>query len=362
MTQRAVLQAEIFEKIGKPLVASVSKVAQDAQDMPEDNPRAEAERTAELLAKSIQVSTTLSGLMDIKDLDGEAESIRVALVALASDLISSHYLNAGTSPDEGDIKRIITALEAVLTFSDNFVVSEGAVLRLKALEDGKIAIDDSQISIQFINTFIPVVNVVSVFSFGKPEKNLVADITDRLLQKAKSIHKMLTNKGGSSQSERVSELLLLKGLVDLYVQCHMIETEKLTAAGAGAANMDGAIGAVWDAFNLRSDMITVLISAVSGAEVNSAGTTGTTTPAPTLNVGGDIASTQQPQPATEQPAAVDATAPPSPPPPLPPPQQEGATPPSPSSEDSAAPTENASPMSFFATGKKNDESGEEGAS
>ena len=82
MSQRSAFQVQILEKLGAPLMGAVAEVAARQRKDGEDTQKQEAERLAELLAKTVQVSVGLAGSMDLKDTDGQADSARLkALLA-----------------------------------------------------------------------------------------------------------------------------------------------------------------------------------------------------------------------------------------------------------------------------------------
>lgn len=267
--KRIVLQSRILETLGAPLIAAVGDVVK--RQAPENDnsatPRTEAEQTASLLAKTIQVSLLLSNSMDIRDSEGEAGSVRLALTALSASLIAGHYRQTGEIPDDNDLKRLITALEAVLTFSDNFIVSDESNIRLELLASGDIRLDGTQMNIQFINTLIPVVNAVAVFSFGQPEQKLVSDITERLIQRMYALYSAWPTEDIPDREKRRAELSLLKGLVEIYVQCHKDATDKLTATDKQGQSREGSseatVASVWESFETRVSMLDTLTKATA---------------------------------------------------------------------------------------------------
>lgn len=276
MTQRSDFQIQILEKLGAPLMAAAGGVS--ARQKPDGGADflQEAERVAELLNKSVQVSIGLAASMDIKAADSQSDAVRLALAALAAPLIAEQYRLSGRVPGDNEIKRMIKALEAVLTFSDNFAPAAENTARLEAMSPGSAA-DETQIAIQYVGALVPVVNAIAAFPFGRQESQLAQDVTARLVKKAAAVRESLSGGGGSEKESKLAELGILKALAVLYVECHREETARLLAMDeqARAASAEKAGGmlpmdSVWSAFDTRAGMVEVIGKNVfPGASVTS---------------------------------------------------------------------------------------------
>lgn len=345
--QRAELQTRVLEKLGAPLVSAVGDVMHRSKDGA-DNPRQEAERTAELLAKTVQLSVAIANAMDLRETDGGGDSVRLTLALLAGSLIAGRYRQIGKMPSDAEIQRLSAALEAALSFSDNFVASAESAIRIDQLDPGVVLADENQMSIQYINCLIPVVNAVAAFSFGRPERKLVQEIAGRLVERAQGVAKNASSGALSGKAEKQAELAVLRGLATLYVRAHEAETERLMAmdetSRARAAQEAGgefSMNNVWSAFEARVEMVSALSQSLSGGRPDGgrgpdvAVTTGRSAAAPPVT----SPVTPPPPETRERPAA---SAPP-PAPPLPAAPEAGEN----------APSQN--PMSFFKAPKRNTE-------
>lgn len=344
MTQRPAFQVQILEKLGAPLMTAVSEVAARQENAGEASQKQQAERVAELLTRAVQVSVGLAGSMELKDSGAQSDDIRLALAAMAGPLVAGQYSLSGKIPGENDIKRMIKALEAVLTFSDNFVPDGALTQRLETMEAGTMPVDENQIGIQYIGALIPVINIIAAFPFGRPENKLVQEVTDRLVARSESIGKTLMGDVAPPVLKHAA-LGILKALAQIYVACHRHEMERLMAmdeqarnkaaeAAGGVLSMDP----VWQAFDVRAGMVEILARGASLGGTQAAG--GGVKP---------VAVDPQPLPAPVQEAPPVVESPPvSPAPPAEPPPQ---TP-----DDG-----NYNPMGFFkpGIGKPSAEDGEE---
>lgn len=329
MTQRALFQTKVLEKIGAPLITAVAEVA--ARQGGNAETKAEALRVAELVARTVHLGLGLAGSMDLRSGEDQGDSIRLALTALAGPLVANHYTITGKAPDEAGVKRIVTALEAVLTFADKFTPAADHIMRLDALDTADI----DQIHIQYVGALVPVVNAVAAFPFGQPEKKLLQDVTGRLVDKSRALAQSLLGGGADPKTASRAELHLLRALADVYAQCHGAETVRLMAMDDAAMNKEAQahggvlpLDPVWRMFETRAAMMEVLGKSVIPTRGAATGTGG----GPAVGLG----STANPSPLA---AVVEKKTSPLPPP-------------SPPAAANAPPEGNSNPMSFFKPGAK----------
>ncbi len=287
MSQRSDFQVQILEKLGAPLLIAAADVVARQKKDGQNIEKQEAERVAELLNKAVQASVNLAGSMDLKDSGAQADSVRLALAAVTGQLVAGQYKLTGKMPNDKDIGRLVKALEAVLTFSDNFVPATDNTVRLENIEPGAILSDENQINIQLVNALVPVVNIIASFPFGHPENKLVQEVASKLIAQAATIQKSLLSNADGIRAKQ-AELNILKALAALYVECHQEEINKLMAmdeqARAKAMEVTGGVlpmDPVWQAFEIRAGMIEVIGKSIAqkGETVVTAGTV-TPTPPP----------------------------------------------------------------------------------
>jgi len=372
MSQRSAFAIQILEKIGAPLIGAVSMIAARQGNM--DEPKQAAESVAELLNKAVQVSVGLSSAMELRDGDQGEDSTRLALVALAGQLVASQYGVTARVPGDQEVKRLLTGLEAVLTFSDSFAPAAGNTARIEHMDAARVPGDESQISIQYVNALVPVVNAVAAFSYGRPEKKLVQEIAGHLVARAQDMRtRIMPDSTGGPPVMKQGELRLLSALATIYVGCHIEQMNALMTMDEKTRNqlMQDAGGvmpmdAVWQSFEQRAQMAELLGSSAVGS-----------LPAASGSVAPALPRNPPPPPALEKPVPETAPALQSPPenpmamfakkpdqpaappaaseaPPAPPPSA-ATKPPAPlsSTEETGPAAEN--PMSFFRGGGKKDE-------
>lgn len=257
MSLRAQYLIQILDKIGAPLMEAVTAARKPDSD---DDVQGDAQIIASLLGKVVESSIAMNSALDLNTQDAQDDSLRVAMAALSGPLVAGQYKQNGKIPSEGDLKRIQTALQAVLTFGDNFTPSPEHAARLEKLPASGAPVDAHQINLQYVHAFIPVVNAVGAFSFGLPEQKLVMDISDRLVKRAVEMREALL-PALSDDDQKLAELGILRALSVLYAAGHEGETKRLGALG-DAAPEGSSMDPVWQGFDTRAAMLESLVKNV----------------------------------------------------------------------------------------------------
>ena len=335
MDQRASYLLQILETIGAPLMEAIV----DAAPAQSSDAQADAQAMAGLLGKTVEASIELGNIMDINPAEAQDDTLRVALAGLAGPLIAGQYARRGAVPESADIKKITGALQAVLTFSDNFTPTPETVERLKNLDAQGQSVDAYQTNIQYMQAFIPVTEAIAAFPFGQAETKLIMDVSDKIVKKSVELREtMMPNIGDEAAQKRV-ELGLVKGMASLYAACHRAETQKAMQQPQGDAPQALSIDPVWDAFNTRLAMLEALAAKMAPGDAPPAAMPSTPPATPATPVTTQTAEAPPPSiPATETPPAQPPPATPATPPP-------------------AAPPAGANPMAMFAKKPSGDTSG-----
>ncbi len=333
MNKGATYSLEVLEKIGVPLMESLIapvkgqeshadmavQIAQDAQNM------------ASLLARSVATSIDLSTVTEIEELGENSDALRVALAGLAAPLVADLYRANGAVPDEKQTERITSALKSVMSFSKNFTPGIDEISRLGALKASGEVADKYQISVQYMQALTPVVNVVS-------DADALGEIAKRLTQCASEIRRNIHPDANDAEASRV-EMGALRALGVIYAACHK--------------EISGDQKAVWEAFNLRSTVLSTLTRSMvlgedSSTDTSSAAGVVTPTappvapivePPPVIKDIKPVEDAQPPIPSAENKAAPETPTPPSPP---------EADTPEPAAEPPPAQKTAGNPMAVFA--------------
>ncbi|HEY0901190.1 MAG TPA: hypothetical protein VGD95_03615 [Micavibrio sp.] len=231
MNPRTAYQLQILEKVGAPLLAATQ--ARAVKTTPEGVPahaagesRSEAAIVAELLARSVQSGLNLAQIMDVREQGADGESVRLALSALGASLVAGLYSVNGEIPQDADMQRQVAALSAALTFADNFSPAAANTGRLQDIEAGRIPGDETQVMIQCLHALAPVVSVIAGYAFGRPEKKMLLEVTERLVQKSTRLATRLLPQAPLSE-QKFAELGFLRALATLYCAAHRAETQRM---------------------------------------------------------------------------------------------------------------------------------------
>lgn len=254
---------QVLEKLAAPMVAAISEVSVRQSLIPDPSSpgamRPEAEQVAGLLTKSTQLSIGLSSLMEMRQAEDEADSVRLALTSLASPLMSNIYRLAGRTPTDAEIQRISEAMGAVVTYSDGYRAAADANVRMAQIDSDFFPSDDSQISLLYMSALLPVVNSIMAYSFGQPEKKLIQDVTERLIRESKFLRAKMFPQIEEGPLSAKADLALLRMAGQIYSQCHFAEMAKLMATEDQVRQgMAPTMTALWQSFILRMQMLEIL--------------------------------------------------------------------------------------------------------
>ena len=263
MDTKSAFLLQVLEKLAAPMVAAISEVSVRQALIPDPSQpnamRPEAEQVAGLLTKSTQLSIGLSGLMEMKQAEDEADSIRLALTSLASPLMSNIYRLAGRAPTDAEIQRISEAMGAVVSYSDGYRAASDVNVRMAQIEADFFPSDDAQVSLLYMSALLPVVNSIMAYSFGQPEKKLVQEVTERLVRESKFLRAKMFPEIPEGQLSAKADLALLRMAGLIYSQCHFAEMAKLMATEDQVRQgMAPTMTALWQSFILRMQMLEIL--------------------------------------------------------------------------------------------------------
>lgn len=253
MDPRSAYRLQVMEKLGGPLLAALP---------PGMDGEKSAETLAALVAKSVQAGLALGNAMKLSDTDGDIDSIRLALAAIAAPLFGQSFKDTGRLPDDAAIDQLVKGLEAALVFSENFTPAQEHTARLKSLHNPLPVIDTTQISLLSLNALAPVAISLQQFSFGQSAPALVKDVAERLQDTAKALAEAAITKGEAAD-KAFAQLMVLRALAELFAAAHknIVQGHK----GDHAPTLD----AIWSAFDEQAAMMFALSgSAVPGMQQN----------------------------------------------------------------------------------------------
>lgn len=308
MAQNSEFTIQLLEKIGAPLAAAIESVPLKGEDTESEA----AKIMAQMLGMAVQISISLNAALNITEDEVQADSTRLALASLAAPLIGAFYRQNERVPDDQDIKRMVKSQEAVLAFAENFTPAKKGASRLSLIGGDTPLFDETQASLVVLQALTPVISAIAEFPFGQSEIKLLQEVTAKIQTSAADIAKV------SGATDKLSELLVLKALAQIYADCHRAETARLSTA-SDDSRTELSLDPIWDAYDIKVAMI----EAIAG---NTATNTGAVAPQPVAAVLSD-----KPDQVENSPTVAE-----------------------PSSETSDAPAPSGGPMGFFKGPKKED--------
>lgn len=251
MTSRTQFILELLDKLGSPLLASVTLGPQGR-----DSAEGGAAQMASLMSESVKAGISLTQAMNIKPEDGDTDAIRVALASIAAGLVAGFYQEMGRAPSESDAQKITNLLESVIVFADNFSPSPEHAARLVTLAGDLPFFDAAQGPIYALHALLPVLTAVQQFSFGQSETRLVAEVAEKLQDRAASFRARF-----GIAEKTMADLVVLRSLARLYAAVHRAETARLRA---GVDQQQPSLAPVWEAFDRQVEMAAVLLESLGG--------------------------------------------------------------------------------------------------
>jgi len=309
MTLPALFTLGLLEKIGTPLVSAIESVSATQSEAVEAD---SSTILAQMLGQAVQMSIGLSPSVEMPADEAEADSARLGLAALAASIIADFYRAHKRVPAEADIGRMVKSLQSVSAFGENFAAAKDQGSRLALLGQDTLLFDVLQVNLVTMQLMTPVMNAIAEFPFGQVETKLLQDVLAKLQNYAQDLLKV------TNDTSKLSEMMVLKSLAQIYAECHAGEIDRLMKA-SDEARASVTIDSVWARFEKRLGMAEVMAGINDGASGTQGAGTSAVAPAVTAPV------TPVAQPPVQAPPAQQ-------PPPV---QQE------------AAPAAGASPMGFF---------------
>ncbi len=253
--KRAELLTVIMHDIGLPVIEGVIQVAlaQSEEKVIEDVTR--------LLRQTIDNADDIRGLLDLVEEEEKDVSVRLNLATLSCHIIAAHYKRTGSLPTQAELKRTVSSVDQLLTFSENYIPMDRLEGVFPENIRGLSPLSRTVANLVYLKYYVPLVDVVADFSFGENEARLIQNVSEKLRAKATDITRSLMGEELSTAEQKSSELLILSSLIPLYCSCHIREKDRIMGLEEDVrAKEDNKIQIenIWLLFEKRLSMLTVL--------------------------------------------------------------------------------------------------------
>jgi|GEM_PF-2436214 len=253
--KRAELLTVIMHDIGLPVVEGIIQVALSE---PEEKV---IEDVTRLLRQTIDNADDIRGLLDLTEEEEKDVSIRLNLATLSCHIIAAHYKRAGSLPTQAELKRTVTSVDQLLTFSENYIPMDRLEGVFPENIRGLSPLSRTVANLVYLKYYVPLVDAVADFPFGIDEARMIQNVSEKLRTKASEITHALMGADLSVAEQKSSELLILSSLIPLYCSCHIREKDRIMSLDEDIRAQEDnktQIENIWLLFDKRLSMLTVL--------------------------------------------------------------------------------------------------------
>lgn len=253
--KRAELLSVIMHDIGLPVIQGIVEVAEGKSE------EKVVEDVTELLKKTIDNAEEIKSLLDLLEDEEKDVSVRLNLATLSCHIIAAYYQKNKRLPTEAELKRSVSSVDLLLTFSENYIPMERLDGVFPEHLRGLSPLSRTVANLVYLKYYVPLIDAVADFSFGKTKTKMIQDVSENLRTKASDLTGVLMGNTVPEHEQKSSELLILSSLIPLYCSCHEKEKERIMSLDEKTRNdeeSDTQIENIWKIFDKRMEMLTLL--------------------------------------------------------------------------------------------------------
>jgi len=253
--KRAELLTVIMHDIGLPVIEGVIQVALSHSE------EKVIEDVTRLLRQTIDNADDIRGLLDLIEEEEKDVSVRLNLATLSCHIIAAHYKRTGNLPTQAELKRTVSSVDQLLTFSENYIPMDRLEGVFPENIRGLSPLSRTVANLVYLKYYVPLVDVIADFPYGQDESKMIQNVSEKLRTKATEITHALMGTELSIAEQKSSELLILSSLIPLYCSCHIREKTRIMELDEDVrAKEDNKeqIENIWLLFDKRLGMLTVL--------------------------------------------------------------------------------------------------------
>ncbi len=253
--KRAELLSVIMHDIGLPVIQGIVEVAEGKSE------EKVVEDVTELLKKTIDNAEEIKSLLDLLEDEEKDVSVRLNLATLSCHIIAAYYQKNKRLPTEAELERSVSSVDLLLTFSENYIPMERLDGVFPEHLRGLSPLSRTVANLVYLKYYVPLIDAVADFSFGKTKTKMIQDVSEKLRTKASDLTGVLMGNTVPEHEQKSSELLILSSLIPLYCSCHEKEKERIMSLDEKTRNdeeSDTQIENIWKIFDKRMEMLTLL--------------------------------------------------------------------------------------------------------
>lgn len=262
--ERSTFLSSIMPEIGLPLVRTI------IENCPSDDEQTITQEMENLLAQTIINNDHLKDALDIKEQSPENSDLYLLLSSLSSKIIASHYKRTKTPPTDKDLKKITSAINALLAFSESYTPIINLTDAYPGNSNKPSLYPKHTTDLMYISVFLPLINAVSTFSFGLNSSRMIQNVSKKMNVRTSQIRSHLLGDSLNDADRKTAEISILKTLIDLYSSCYMQEIDRITKLSQPeqhAQDNTQQIDHIWALFENRVSLLFGLAKETSDSEM-----------------------------------------------------------------------------------------------
>lgn len=251
-----------FRDLATPILNAVAETGgphAGDPDRPEKTPENNAAIFGELLQNvgdlSQQVATQL-GFDDSKAYDG----VRWELAKIMAQLVASYFRATAMPMPIARAEELLPIMQSAVPLTPEIV----------DVTSPQSPTETMLPQVRAINHMIPVLSAISRFAFGRPEAEVMAEISAKLLDKTLELIRTVIPDEVTEADRKQFEDGILEALGKIYAESHYAEMDRLLdmppderAKYVQSYNNKPPMEPVWQAFDLRVEMLVELIKNIA---------------------------------------------------------------------------------------------------
>ncbi len=246
----------IFRDIATPLLNAVAETGgphAGDPDRPEKTPENNAAIVSTLIETTGEIAKHLATELGAANASTD-DWVRWKLAKVVADVVASYYRATAQPLPMDKAEEILPLLQTAAGTLDDFA-PQTAPPPTAALQP-----------IRAINHIIPVMSAIARFAFGRPEAEVTGEVCDKLRERTKTLASQFAFDEMPAELRPEFDDGILEAIGKLYAESHYAEMDRLLdmapderAKYVNAHNNKPPMDPVWEAFDLRIEMLTVLI-------------------------------------------------------------------------------------------------------
>lgn len=261
--EQSTFLSSIMPEIGLPLVRTI------IENCPSSDEQTITQEMEKLLAQTIRNNDYIKDALGINDKSHENSDLYLMLSSLSSKIIASHYKRTKTPPTDKNLKQITGAINALLTFSENYTPIISLMDAYPENANKPSLSPKHTTDLIYISIFLPLINAVSTFSFGLNPSRMIQNVSEKMNIRTAQIRSHLLGDSLNDNDRKTAEIRIIKTLIDLYSSCYMQEIDRITKLSQPeqhAQDNTQQIEHIWALFENRVSLLFGLAQEKSNVE------------------------------------------------------------------------------------------------